>query len=347
MIHSQQLEGVVFSSMLRTGSQEGDEFFYRPRKLKEIIGRRREKKVLNMMIKSVKQQWKEGRAVALDHILLYGPPGVGKTTMAYAIAQELGVNLVITSGPALLKPLDLVGILTNLSKGDILFIDEIHRLRKNLEEILYPALEEYKLDIVAGSGEKSRTVRLSLEPFTLIGATTRVGMLSSPLRDRFGASFYLDLMELEDIVKILQNVVRRDPSIERVEEEAFWHIAKRSRGTARVAIRFYRRIRDMAISQEKRIITAKMFKKVFQMLGIDELGLDVIDRKLLKIIIEEFKGGPVGLRTLSSSLGEDPATIEEVYEPYLIKAGLIVKTARGRVTTQRAYEHLKITKTIE
>ena len=331
---------VVFSSLVKQASSE--DLFYRPKLLGEIIGREREKKVLNMMIDSVKKQWKAGKSVALDHILLYGPPGVGKTTMALAIANELGVKIVITSGRALERAVDLVSILTNLNEGDILFIDEIHRLKPHLEEVLYPAMEDYALDIVTGTAQKSRSIRLSLKPFTLIGATTRVGMLSSPFRDRFGVSFYLDLLDPPQLVEILENVVQRDPNIQAADHAALEEIARRSRGTARVAVKFYKRIRDYAIAGGKSFVSLEMVKEVFKMLGVDSLGLDVIDRKLLKAIITEFGGGPVGLKALAGYLGEDASTIEEVYEPYLLKIGFIAKTPRGRVATASAYKHLNI-----
>jgi len=340
-IKDKNSKNIIVANLLRD-STEDIENFYRPHTLSDIIGREREKRMIMVMIKSLRKRWEEGSKTALDHILLYGPPGVGKTTMAQAIASDLGVNIVITSGPALEKAADLLGVLTSLKPGDILFIDEIHRLKKSLEEILYPAMEDKKVDIVGGNGDGARTIRLSLEPFTLIGATTRVGLLSAPLRDRFGLSLYLDLLEEQDLIEILGLVVDRDPLIKESSPNALKELAKRSRGTPRIALRLYKRSRDMALAKSQDKLDHKTVLETLDILGIDELGLDYIDRKLLLTIINAFGGGPVGLKTLASALGEDPRTIEDVYEPYLIKAGLLAKTHRGRTATQHCYSHFKI-----
>ncbi len=315
------------------------EQFFRPTSFQEIIGREREKELLYTMIDSVKKQWQQGKNVALDHILFYGPAGVGKTTFAYVLAKELGVNIVVTTGPAISKPADLLGILTNLERGDILFIDEIHRLRHNLEELLYPALEDYRIDIVMGTGPSAQTVRVSLKPFTLVAATTRIGLLTSPLRDRFGVSIYLDFLSQDNIVSLLKTLVSRDSQIKKIEREAMQKIAERSRGVARIAVKFYKRLRDLAIQAGSDTITADLANKGFKLLGVDKLGLDVLERKLIKTVIKEFNGGPVSLRTLAGILNEDARTIEEVYEPYLIKIGFIQKTPRGRLITPKAFRY--------
>lgn len=314
----------------------------RPRFLHELIGRKREKQILSMLIKSVRQRREEGETNAsLDHILLYGPPGLGKTTLAMVLANEIGVNIKITSGPAIEKQGDLVAILTNLEEGDVLFIDEIHRLKKNVEEILYPAMEDFKIDIVLGQGPSAQSVRLTLPHFTLIGATTRVGLLSSPFRDRFGVLLHLDFFENSDLEQIVNRLVSIDKI--KMEPAAVREIARRSRGTARIAIRLYKRVRDFARAHgSSRHITQKMAVKALDLLGVDSLGLDQLDRKILKLIIEKFNGGPVGLKALAAALSEEIDTIEDVYEPYLLRIGLLKRTPRGRVATEKAYNHLKL-----
>ncbi len=314
----------------------------RPRFLHELIGREREKQILSMLIKSVRKRREEGETnAALDHILLYGPPGLGKTTLAMVLANEIGVNIKITSGPAIEKQGDLVAILTNLEEGDVLFIDEIHRLKKNIEEILYPAMEDFKIDIVLGQGPSAQSVRLTLPHFTLVGATTRVGLLSSPFRDRFGVLLHLDFFENADLEQIINRLVTLD-KIE-MEPAAVREIAIRSRGTARIAIRLYRRVRDFArAGGSSGCITQKMAVEALDLLGVDSLGLDDLDRKILRLIIEKFNGGPVGLKALAAALSEEIDTIEDVYEPYLLRLGLIKRTPRGRVATEKAYKHLRL-----
>ncbi len=307
----------------------------RPRTLEEYIGQSKVKENLKIYIEAAK-----ARGESLDHILLYGPPGLGKTTLSYIIAAEMGVNIRATSGPAIEKQGDLAAILTNLAEGDILFIDEIHRLSRSIEEILYPAMEDYALDLIIGKGPSARTLRLPLPHFTLIGATTRAGQLTTPLRDRFGIPLKLDLYTPEE----LATIVKRSASILNVEirEGGALEIARRSRGTPRIANRLLKRVRDYALVKSNGEITEQVAKEGLQMLEIDELGLDNTDRRMLEAIIRYYDGGPVGLETLAATTGEEAITIEDVYEPYLLQIGFINRTPRGRCVTRRAYEHLGI-----
>ncbi|MGI6668784.1 MAG: Holliday junction branch migration DNA helicase RuvB [Acetivibrionales bacterium] len=316
-------------------SEDIDETSLRPRKFSEFVGQTKVKENLNVFIEAAKK-----RKEALDHVLLYGPPGLGKTTLAGIIASELGVNLRITSGPAIEKPGDLAAILTNLGNYDVLFIDEIHRLNRAVEEILYPAMEDYALDIIIGKGPSARSIRLDLPEFTLIGATTRAGLLTSPLRDRFGVISRLDMYSVDELMQI----VKRSAVILKIEidDKGAMEIAKRSRGTPRVANRLLKRVRDFAQVKADGAIDQDVVAMALSALEIDDIGLDITDRNMLTSIIEKFNGGPVGLDTLAACIGEEPDTIEDVYEPYLLQLGFIKKTPRGRMTTRLAYEHLGI-----
>lgn len=311
------------------------ELTLRPRWINEYIGQDKVKQKLKIFIQAAKE-----RREPLDHVLLYGPPGLGKTTLANIIANEMGVNIRVTSGPAIERPGDLASILTNLGEDDVLFIDEIHRLNRSVEEILYPAMEDFALDIIIGKGPSARSVRLDLSRFTLIGATTRAGLLTSPLRDRFGVILKLDLYDIDN----LKNIVMRSANILNIgiDEIGALEIAKRSRGTPRVANRFLKRVRDYAQVVEDGVITYDVARKALEMLEVDALGLDSIDRKMLLTMIDNFNGGPVGLDTLSAATGEERTTIEDVYEPYLLQIGFINRTPRGRVVTRKAYEHFNI-----
>ncbi|MCL6516506.1 Holliday junction branch migration DNA helicase RuvB [Alicyclobacillus sp.] len=307
----------------------------RPRFLDDYIGQSGVKENLRVFIQAAKE-----RSEPLDHVLLYGPPGLGKTSLSMVIANELGVNIRITSGPAIERPGDLAALLTNLQPGDVLFIDEIHRLPRTVEEVLYPAMEDFALDIVIGKGPAARSVRLDLPRFTLIGATTRAGLLSSPLRDRFGVIIHLDYYPVADLARI----VRRTADILRVpvDEDAAEEIARRSRGTPRVANRLLKRVRDFAQVAQAAVLTRELAQAALAKLQVDELGLDELDDRVLQTLIHKFSGGPVGLETLAAAVGEEPGTIEDVYEPYLIQMGLIQRTPRGRVATALAYRHLGV-----
>ena len=318
---------------LQDETEEIAEVSLRPKTLNEYIGQTKVKENMKIYIEAAKK-----RNEPLDHILLYGPPGLGKTTLASIISTEMNTNIRITSGPAIEKPGDLAALLTNLSPNDILFIDEIHRLNRSVEEILYPALEDYNLDIIIGKGPSARSIRLDLPKFTLIGATTRAGSLTTPLRDRFGIMHRLELYDAEQ----LNTIVTRSAKILGVDidEKGSMEIARRSRGTPRIANRLLKRVRDYAAVLGDGTITEEIAKIALEKLEIDELGLDNIDRKILKTIILSYSGGPVGIETLSSTIGEETETIEDVYEPYLLQMGFLSRTPRGRIATPNAYKHL-------
>ena len=307
----------------------------RPHNFDEYIGQTKVKENMKVYIKAALK-----RKEALDHVLLYGPPGLGKTTLAGIISSELGVNIKITSGPAIEKPGDLAAILTNLEENDLLFIDEIHRLKKSVEEVLYPALEDYNLDIMIGKGPSARSIRIDLPKFTLVGATTKAGALSGPLRDRFGIIQRLDLYSVEDLAKI----VTRSAGLlgVNITSDASLELGSRSRGTPRIANRLLKRVRDFAEVNGKNKIDFEVTKETLDKLEIDEYGLDEIDRRLLETMIHKFKGSPVGLEALAAQIGEDKDTIEDVYEPYLMQIGFVIRTPRGRMPTRLAYEHLGV-----
>ncbi|MGM0498699.1 MAG: Holliday junction branch migration DNA helicase RuvB [Bacillota bacterium] len=312
----------------------------RPLNLGEYVGQSKTKEKLKIFIQAARD-----RKEALDHVMLYGPPGLGKTTLANIIANELQVNIHQTSGPAIERPGDLASILTNLQPSDVLFIDEIHRLNKMVEEILYPAMEDYCLDIIIGKGPSARSVRLDLAPFTLVGATTKAGRLSSPLRDRFGVINRLEFYNQEE----LQEIVSRSADILDVDivNHGALEIARRSRGTPRIANRLLKRVRDFAEVKADGIINREVVDSALKLLEIDELGLDRIDHKLLKTIMLKFRGGPVGLNTLAAAISEETETIEDVYEPYLLQLGFLERTPRGRIATAKAYQHLNIKEKVE
>ena len=322
----------IVSTGFRQGEDEQEQSL-RPKTLREYIGQESVKRNLHISIEAALK-----RHEPLDHLLLYGPPGLGKTTLAGIIAVEMGQNIRITSGPAIEKAGDLASILTNLSDGDVLFIDEIHRLSRSVEEVLYPAMEDYALDIMIGKGPTARSIRLDLPRFTLVGATTRAGLLSAPLRDRFGILFRLEMYSPEELAAI----VRRSAGIlnVRADDEGILEIARRSRGTPRIANRMLRRVRDFAQIRAGGVITLEVARQGMDLLDVDELGLEKLDRAMLETMIDKFGGGPVGLETLSAMTGEDASTIEDVYEPYLMQLGFLTRTPRGRVVMPAAYEHL-------
>ncbi len=307
----------------------------RPQTLDDYIGQSKVKENLKIYIKAAKQ-----RHDALDHVLFYGPPGLGKTTLAGIIANEMGVHMKVTSGPAIEKPGEMAAILNNLQEGDLLFVDEIHRLNRQVEEVLYPAMEDYAIDIMIGKGATARSIRLDLPHFTLVGATTRAGLLTAPLRDRFGVIHRLEFYSVEELKVIIQHsaVILGV----RIDEEGATELARRSRGTPRLANRMLKRVRDFAQVKYDGVITKEVANTALDLMDVDKMGLDHIDRNILCTLIEKFKGGPVGLDTLAAAIGEDAGTIEDVYEPYLIKNGFLNRTPRGRVVTERTYHHFGI-----
>lgn len=315
--------------------EEPEEITLRPQTFDEYVGQENLKQNLKVFVGAAKM-----RQESLDHVLLYGPPGLGKTTMSMIIANEMGTNIRVTTGPSIEKTGDLVAILTQLEAGDILFIDEIHRLPKMIEEVLYPAMEDYCVDVVIGKDASTRSVRIDLPPFTLVGATTRAGDLSSPLRDRFGIISKLEYYKSEELVKIIE----RTSTVYnmKMDKEAELELARRSRGTPRIANRLFRRVRDFAQFNGDETITLERTKEALERLKVDHLGLDDVDHKYLLGIIERFRGGPVGLEAIAASIGEEPQTLEDVYEPYLLQTGLIKRTPRGRMVTEMAYQHFHI-----
>ena len=323
-------EPLVTTSLTREDENEGS---LRPKTLREYIGQEKAKGNLEVFIQAARM-----RGEPLDHVLLHGPPGLGKTTLSGIIANEMGVNIRITSGPAIEKPGDLAALLTNLAENDILFVDEIHRLNRSVEEILYPAMEDFAIDIIIGKGPSANSIRLDLPKFTLIGATTRAGQLSAPLRDRFGVTLRLELYTPEELALI----VTRSAGILDVpiEDDGAMEIARRSRGTPRIANRMLRRVRDFAQVRAGGVITRSVADQALTALEVDHLGLDAIDRRMLASIIEHYGGGPVGLETLAATINEEAVTLEDVYEPYLMQIGFLTRTPRGRCVTRKAYEHL-------
>ena len=325
----------LISASPATPSEEVVERALRPRQLAQYVGQAKVKEQLEIFIGAAKK-----RREALDHVLLFGPPGLGKTTLSHIVAAELGVNLRQTSGPVLEKPKDLAAILTNLERNDVLFIDEIHRLSPVVEEILYPALEDYQIDIMIGEGPAARSIKLDLQPFTLVGATTRAGMLTNPLRDRFGIVARLEFYTADE----LQRIVTRSAALlgAAIEPAGALEVARRSRGTPRIANRLLRRVRDYAEVKSDGTITRTIAEKALAMLDVDPLGFDLMDRKLLEAVVHRFDGGPVGLDNVAAAIGEEPGTIEDVIEPYLIQQGFLQRTPRGRIATLAAYRHLGV-----
>ena len=325
----------MVSAVPASNQEEALERALRPKLLAEYVGQAKVREQLDIFIGAAKK-----RGEALDHVLLFGPPGLGKTTLSHIVAQELGVNLRQTSGPVLEKPKDLAALLTSLEKNDVLFIDEIHRLSPVVEEILYPALEDYRIDIMIGEGPAARSIQLDLQPFTLVGATTRAGMLTNPLRDRFGIVSRLEFYSPEE----LQRIVRRSAGLlaAPIEDDGAFEIARRSRGTPRIANRLLRRVRDYADVKGDGRITQALAQAALAMLDVDPQGFDLMDRKLLEAVVHRFDGGPVGLDNIAASIGEEPGTIEDVIEPYLIQQGFLQRTPRGRMATLAAYRHLGV-----